>query len=117
MKRVVGVGILLNVIALSCLAKMASPAFAATNRASVATHAQASINIARAASRELQALPARRYPWRYPRQNNQSFVGFSEFGRSANYRGHNQNNTGNQGYNWGNIQDNGSNRGNLMIVN
>ena len=113
MKRVVGIGILLNIIALSCLAKMASPAFAATNRASAATHAQAGINIARAASRELQALPARRHP----RQNNQSFVGFSEFGRTANYWGYNQNNTGNQGVNWGNIQDNGSNRGNLMIVN
>jgi hypothetical protein len=110
MKRVVGIGILLNIIALSCLAKMASPAFAATNRASAATHAQASINIARAASRELQALPA----WRHPRQNNQSFVGFSEFGRTAIYWGHNQNNTGNQGVNWGNIQDNGSNRGNLI---
>jgi len=83
MKRVVGVGILLNIIALSCLAKMASPAFAATNRASAATHAQASINIARTASRELQALPTRRHP----RQNNQSFVGFSEFGRTANYWG------------------------------
>src|SRR5258708_9396224 len=114
MKRVVGIGILLNIIALSCLAKMASRAFAATNRASVATHAQASINIARAASRELQALPARRYPRRYPRQNNQSFVGYSDSLRTTYYWGHNQNNTGNQGYNWGNIQDNGSNKGNLM---
>jgi hypothetical protein len=110
MKRVVGIGILLNIIALFCLARTASPAFAATNRASVATHAQANINRARVASRELQALPARRYP----RQHNQSFVGYSNSFRATYNWGYNQNNSGNQGYNQGNIQDNGTNGGNLI---
>jgi hypothetical protein len=110
MKKVVGISLLLTIIALSCLANMASPAFAATNRASVATHAQTSITIARAASRDLQALPA----WRHPRRNNQFFSGNSDSFRSSFFCGHNQRNTGNQGVNWGIIQDNSSNTGNLM---
>ena len=110
MKRVVGISLLLTIIALSCLANMASPAIAATNRASVATHAQTSITIARAASRDLQALPA----WRHPRRNNQFFSGNSDSFRSESFWGHNQHNTGNVGVNWGDIQDNSSSSGNQM---
>jgi hypothetical protein len=111
MKRIVGIGILLTSVALSCLANMVSPAFAATSQVSVATHTQSNINRARVTSREFQMLPARHSP----RQSNQTFVGKSYSGNTTYARGRNQGNGGNQGYNLRHYQNNEANGGNQLI--